>query len=67
MYGKTLENYAITAVVEKEEVKKAQKTFTSSTFWTERIGPAAAIKPEVMEKQIMEIITEIGKSKKHMD
>ena len=65
MYGKTLGNgYAITAVVGKEEVMRAaQKTFISSTFWTERIGPAAAIKTlEVMEKlKSWEIITEIGK------
>ena len=45
MYGKTLGNgYAITAVVGKREIMEAaQKTFISSTFWTERIGPSAAI------------------------
>ncbi len=54
MYGKTLGNgYAITAVVGKKEVMEyAQKTFISSTFWTERIGPAAALKSlEIMEKE----------------
>ena len=53
MYGKTLGNgYAITAVVGRKEVMEyAQDTFISSTFWTERIGPTAAIKTlEVMEK-----------------
>jgi len=45
MYGKALGNgYAITAVVGRREVMEvAQKTFISSTFWTERIGPAAAL------------------------
>ena len=46
MYGKTLGNgYAITAVVGVANVmESAQKTFISSTFWTERIGPTAALK-----------------------
>ena len=45
MFGKTLGNgYAITAVIGTEEVMQAaQETFISSTFWTERIGPAAAL------------------------
>jgi len=44
-FGKTLGNgYAITAVIGREEVMQAaQRTFISSTFWTERIGPAAAL------------------------
>ena len=44
--GKTLGNgYAISAVLGIEEVMKyAEKTFISSTFWTERIGPTAALK-----------------------
>ena len=65
MFGKTLGNgYAITAVVGKREVmESAQRTFISSTFWTERIGPTAAIKTlEIMERlKSWEIITEIGK------
>ena len=64
MFGKTLGNgYAITAVVGKKEVMEvAQKTFISSTFWTERIGPTAALKTlEIMEKiKSWEIITNIG-------
>jgi len=64
MYGKTLGNgYAITAVVGKRSVMEAaQNTFISSTFWTERIGPTAALKTlEVMEKEkSWEIITNIG-------
>ena len=45
MFGKALGNgYAITAVVGRSEVMNAaQSTFISSTFWTERIGPVAAL------------------------
>ena len=53
IFGKALGNgYAITAVVGRKEVMEvAQSTFISSTFWTERIGSAAALKTlEVMEK-----------------
>ncbi|HAN71006.1 MAG TPA: aminotransferase class III [Actinobacteria bacterium] len=44
-FGKTLGNgYAITAVIGREAVMQAaQSTFISSTFWTERIGPTAAL------------------------
>ena len=44
-FGKTLGNgYAITAVIGREGVMQAeQSTFISSTFWTERIGPTAAL------------------------
>jgi glutamate-1-semialdehyde 2,1-aminomutase len=54
VFGKTLGNgYAITAVIGRKEIMEAaQSTFISSTFWTERIGPAAALKTlEVMEKE----------------
>ncbi len=65
MLGKTLGNgYSITAVLGKERIMKlAEKTFISSTFWTERIGPAAALKTlEVMERdKSWEQITNIGK------
>ncbi len=64
MFGKTMGNgYAITAVVGRRDImESAQKTFISSTFWTERVGPAAAIKSlEVMKKiKSWEIISEIG-------
>jgi len=64
MFGKTLGNgYALTAVVGKRSVMEAaQTTFISSTFWTERIGPTAALKTlEVMEKlKSWEIITHQG-------
>jgi glutamate-1-semialdehyde 2,1-aminomutase len=52
MFGKALGNgYAITAVIGRKSIMEAaQGTFISSTFWTERIGSAAALKTlEVME------------------
>ena len=65
VFGKALGNgYAITAVIGKREVMDvAQSTFISSTFWTERIGPTAALKTlEVMEKtRSWELIANIGK------
>lgn len=64
VYGKTLGNgYAITAVVGRRAVMEAaQSTFISSTFWTERIGPSAALKTlEVMEREKpWDTITAIG-------
>ena len=64
MFGKALGNgYAINAVIGRASVMEAaQSTFISSTFWTERIGPAAALKTlEVMKaKRSWEIITKIG-------
>ena len=54
MLGKAMGNgYAITAVVGKSEIMNSiRNTFVSSTFWTERIGPTAALKTiEVMEKK----------------
>jgi len=64
MFGKTLGNgYAITAVIGKREVMEAaQSTFISSTFWTERIGPTAALKTlEVMAREkSWEQITKTG-------
>jgi len=64
MFGKTLGNgYAITAVVGKRKImESAQKTFISSTFWSERIGPTAALKTlEIMEREkSWEKITYLG-------
>jgi glutamate-1-semialdehyde 2,1-aminomutase len=66
MFGKALGNgYAITAVIGRREImSSAEVTFISSTFWTERIGPSAALKTlEVMEREkSWEKITETGKS-----
>ena len=64
MFGKALGNgYAITAIIGRREVMEAaQSTFISSTFWTERIGPTAALKAlEVMEaEKSWEYITKVG-------
>lgn len=54
MFGKALGNgYAITCAVGRRSVMEAaQTTFISSTFWTERIGPSAALKTlEVMARE----------------
>ncbi len=64
MFGKTLGNgYGITAVVGKREIMEAaQTTFISSTFWTERIGPTAALATleEMQRLQSWQVITEKG-------
>ena len=45
VYGKAIGNgYAMAAILgEKPVMDEAQESFVSSTFWTERIGPSAAI------------------------
>jgi glutamate-1-semialdehyde aminotransferase len=45
MFGKAIGNgYAITAILGKKKIMECSKnTFISSTFWSERIGPTAAI------------------------
>lgn len=69
MFGKALGNgYAVTATIGRREVMEAaQSTFISSTFWTERIGPTAALKTlEVMERvKSWETITNIGNEIRH--
>lgn len=64
MFGKALGNgYAITATIGRREIMEAaQSTFISSTFWTERIGPSAALKTlDVMQRmQSWDIITQTG-------
>lgn len=64
MFGKALGNgYGITATIGKRSVMEAaQKTFISSTFWTERIGPSAAVATlKVMERiKSWETITNTG-------
>ncbi len=66
VFGKAIGNgYALTAVIGKREImESAQSTFISSTFWTERIGPSAALKTlEVMNKfKSWDVITEKGKN-----
>jgi len=64
IFGKALGNgYAITATIGRSSVMEAaQDTFISSTFWSERIGPTAALKTlEVMEQErSWEQVTSIG-------
>ena len=64
IFGKAMGNgYAITAIVGRKEIMDAaQTTFISRTFWTERIGPTAALKTlEIMEREkSWETITKIG-------
>lgn len=66
MFGKALGNgYAITAIIGRRDVMEAaQATFISSTFWTERIGPVAALATlNVMEKnRSWETVTALGKT-----
>ena len=63
-FGKALGNgYAISAIVGRRNVmESAQDTFISSTFWTERIGPTAALKQlkYLREKKSQKLISEIG-------
>ena len=35
-------------------MRSAEETFISSTFWTERIGPTAALHLEEMERIVLE-------------
>jgi glutamate-1-semialdehyde 2,1-aminomutase len=64
--GKALGNgYPITCILGKESImRSAQKTFISSTFWTERSGYVAALKTLEIMKRIRswEKITKIGKN-----
>jgi len=64
IFAKALGNgYAISACIGRQKfMQAAQKTFISSTFWTERIGPTAALKTlEIMEREnSWDKITTIG-------
>ena len=64
IFGKALGNgYAINAILGKKEIMRfAEKTFISSTFWSERSGPSAALKTlEIMEKtKSWKLITKKG-------
>jgi len=68
MFGKALGNgYAITAVIGRRKVMQAaQDTFISSTFWTERLGPVAALATlnEMEKTKSWEKISETGKKVK---
>jgi len=64
IFAKALGNgYAISACIGRQEfMQAAQQTFISSTFWTERVGPTAALKTlEIMEREkSWQAITQTG-------
>ncbi len=68
IFSKTMGNgFAISAVIGRKDIMEAaQGSWISSTFWTERIGPTAALAAlDVMEKtKSWEIVTRIGQSNK---
>lgn len=68
IYSKTLGNgYDICAIVGRKDImESAQESWISSTFWTERIGPTAALAAlRVMEDvKSWEYITKIGEQNK---
>jgi len=65
IFGKALGNgYAINAIIGKQSImSSSSSTFISSTFWTERVGPSAALETlNIMEKtKSWETITDTGK------
>ncbi len=65
IFGKAIGNgYALTAVIGKKEIMDyAQKSFISSTFWTEKIGTVAALETlRIMkEEKSWRTITNLGK------
>ena len=65
VYGKALGNgYPIGAIVGRTAVmNSAQDSFISSTFWTERIGPAAAIRTlqKLREKEVPQHLGILGR------
>ena len=68
IFSKTMGNgYAISAVIGRKEIMDAaQGSWISSTFWTERIGPTAALAALAEMKRVRswERITEIGNDNK---
>ncbi len=66
MFGKALGNgYAITSVIGRREIMEVvRNTFISSTFWTEGIGPAAAIETlKIMKRdKSWKYISKLGKN-----
>lgn len=64
VYAKGMSNgYPMGVIIGKKEVMEAaQDTFISSTYWTERVGPAAAIATinKMKEKDVASHIDKIG-------
>jgi glutamate-1-semialdehyde aminotransferase len=65
MFGKALGNgHPITAILGRKKImKNAEDTFISSTFWTDRVGPAAALETlKIMEvEKTWEDVSQKGK------
>jgi len=65
VFAKAISNgYPMAAIIGKAEVMDvAQDTFISSTYWTERIGPTAALATinKLKEKNVSEHLISIGK------
>lgn len=65
VFAKAMTNgYSVAAVIGKKEVMSAaQDTFISSTFWTERIALAAAVKSirEYRRQNVSEYLMKVGK------
>lgn len=66
VYGKALGNgYPISVVVGRDHVMDhAQESFVSSTFWTERVGPTAALATvqKYRAENVHEHLIEVGQS-----
>lgn len=64
IFSKTIGNgYAISAIIGRKDIMEAaQGSWISSTFWTERIGPTAALAAlaEMERTRSWEVITKIG-------
>ncbi len=64
VFAKAISNgYPMGVILGKEEIMQAaQSTFISSTYWTERIGPTAAIATikKFIDKDVSSHLTEIG-------
>ncbi len=65
VYGKAMSNgFPMAAIVGKKKVMEAaQTTFISSTYWTERVGPAAALATikKMREKNVPAHLDRIGR------
>ncbi|MBI5061527.1 MAG: aminotransferase class III-fold pyridoxal phosphate-dependent enzyme [Candidatus Aenigmarchaeota archaeon] len=65
VYAKAMGNgFPIAAIVGNDVMDAAQKTFISSTCWTERVGPAAAIATinKLRDRNVPDHLIRIGKS-----
>lgn len=64
VFGKAMSNgYPMAAVIGKQDIMQAaQETFISSTYWTERIGPAAALAAikKMNKKEVHSHLDKIG-------